>query len=126
MGITITKELRIRVNGKDYDRVEDLPPEIREVYEKSIGVGLGSTTVTFNGKTYKSANEMPPELRRQFETLMAMAKESPGVGEPRRGLSLSFKLGQPAEDDDEPVSSTRLFVIAALFAALLALIWVMR
>src|SRR5215471_3693089 len=79
-------ESKITVNGVDYDRVEDMPADVREIYEKAMGQarpqlpGLnltlaehhttqhgGAVKQTFfvNGKTYDSEQDMPADVREQ-------------------------------------------------------------
>jgi hypothetical protein len=39
--IKTTVKRKIRVNGKDYDSVDQLPPELREAYERAVGKAGG-------------------------------------------------------------------------------------
>ena len=86
----------ITVNGKSYDRVEDMPPEVRQAYELAMGQladknqsgtpdvpesGLlgGKITpnvrvrvsthrkISYKGQVYQSVDEMPAEARQAFK-----------------------------------------------------------
>lgn len=105
--------LRIVFNGKEYDSVDAMPPDVRKEYEvaletlrKSGGeeilsvlqrdMGVSGThfkaTVTeivVNGKRYDSVDAMPPDVRRTYEQAMARlptsgaAVRSPVTSTPR-------------------------------------------
>ena len=84
---------KIRVNGQDYASVEDMPPHIRQAYERAmaampgakhsgllstLGNGLranaqtvSSTKVMFNGQEYGSVDQMPANVRQLYQAVMA-------------------------------------------------------
>ncbi len=76
---------KIVINGKEYTRVEDMPPDVRALYDQALTTleGRGSpnaavkiTThvkLTINGKTYDSPEAMPPEVRRIYDAVQAGA-----------------------------------------------------
>ncbi len=95
---------KIIVNGKSYEKPEDLPPDAREEYQKALGVlrdenlngipdilegkpGVSSIetlgTVILpgvqqfivDGKSYANINELPPEARMKYD--QAVAKLGP-------------------------------------------------
>jgi hypothetical protein len=58
----------ITVNGKHYSSLDELPPEIREAYEKAIAAGPDRTHVTIDrftvtGKQSENMEYMPAEYR---------------------------------------------------------------
>lgn len=88
MGVKVTVKTRFKVNGKEYGSLEELPPDIRDAYEKAMaakgggplaGGAPGSAKVTFNGREYASLDEMPPEERRMYEEFLAAVEREPGV-----------------------------------------------
>lgn len=102
MATKMVVKTKIRVNGKDYAGVEEMPPEIRAAYERAIAslsgqppqpsgvtsVSIGRTattltsTITFNGQTYHSADEMPADVRTLYNNVIAtVVYESAGAGE---------------------------------------------
>lgn len=77
---------KITVNGHHYDSIDQMPPDVREIYSKAMAAlrepgtqnlsslitkGIVSHTVkesiTYNGREYKSFDELPPEARSLFE-----------------------------------------------------------
>lgn len=63
------------VNGKDYDNLDDLPEEIKEIFlnlsqndfsDSSDTFESSETQYSFNGETYKSLDEMPENVKEAF------------------------------------------------------------
>src|SRR2546425_5541376 len=83
--------LKIVFNGKEYDNVDAMPPDVRKEYEvaletlrksggeeilavlqRDMGVAGTHIKATFreivvNGKKYDSVDAMPPDVRRAYE-----------------------------------------------------------
>src|SRR6267378_5140451 len=107
--------LKIVFNGKEYDRVDAMPPDVRKEYElaletlrKSGGeeilsllqrdMGVSGThikatyrEIVVNGKKYDSVDAMPPDVRRTYEQAMARVTPSgaavrPPVTAPARAI----------------------------------------
>src|ERR1700757_2317411 len=89
----------ITVNGKTYDRVDDMPPEIRQAYDQAMGLladknqngipdiaegllpGAKPTVTTrfkittkkkivYKGQTYESPDDLPAEARQAYQRAM--------------------------------------------------------
>ena len=114
--------VKIVFNGKEYDGVDAMPPDVRKAYEtllQNLGKagdgalvsllkqGLGTSIkatfweIVVNGKKYGSLDEMPPEIRRTYEE--AMAGLDPDRAETPSGMAPSRQQVQPPpiiEDDD--------------------------
>jgi hypothetical protein len=78
---------KITVNGREYDSIDHMPPDIREIYLQATAALRESgapqmsgvikknllTTVkesfTYNGREYHSRDELPPEARKLFENI---------------------------------------------------------
>jgi hypothetical protein len=79
---------KITVNGRDYDSIDQMPPDIREIYSQAMAAMRESETpntsgvvkkdivshtvkesFTYNGRHYNSLDEMPPEVRSLFESM---------------------------------------------------------
>lgn len=76
MSVKITVKKRIVVNGKEYENVGDLPPDLRAAYERAVAARTTpslSMRVTFNGREYDSLEIMPSGVRRLYEAAMAAA-----------------------------------------------------
>ena len=84
MGIDFTFNFDIKrtykVNGQEYHSVEEMPPEIRAVYEKASAMlpatdlnvkkQTVTTKISFNGTNYSSVDEMPEDIRTQYKCVM--------------------------------------------------------
>jgi hypothetical protein len=103
MHIEIKGQMRIRVNGQDYGRWEDLPDEVRghlvatlpdadkngipDLFEGDLSglpVDQTTTSVTVNGQKVDSADQLPPEvqqvLRQAFTRPDTGPPAAPGAG----------------------------------------------
>jgi len=80
---------KITVNGREYDSVEQMPPEVRGEYLRALSAlreagvkeisGVVNQSVTsdsvvresivYNGRTYQSRDELPPEARALLEQM---------------------------------------------------------
>jgi hypothetical protein len=63
---------RIVIGGSEYGSVEDMPPELRRVYEVALkasqtAADVPKIKVVFAGKEYDGVDSMPPEVRKQYE-----------------------------------------------------------
>ena len=94
------KITKIVLNGREYDSVEQMPPEVREQYLQALGAlrdsdgdgvpdvlqqsgssnGVVEETFVFNGRKYNSLDELPPEVR---EMIKHIPKPKPGENETR-------------------------------------------
>ena len=80
MGVTVNIQRKFIVNGKEYTSVEEMPPELREAYEKAVRSGAGvriekphvsvEGKIVFNGQEYRSLVAMPEEVRRIYQSVM--------------------------------------------------------
>jgi hypothetical protein len=104
MGLKITVKTKIRFNGREYSRVEDMPPQIRESYEKALAkmqeskVKMNPRTATklvFNGREYGSLDEMPADIRGLYEQVMTTVDSN------QNGIPDMLEPGQPAATQPE-------------------------
>ena len=68
------------VNGKEYKSAEEMPPELREAYEKATRSSAGlkiekpqvsvKTKIVFNDREYDSLEAMPADVRRVYQSVM--------------------------------------------------------
>jgi len=97
---------RVTINGREVDRPEALPPEVRRAYEDAMrsvsGPGGGlvvENQVVVNGQTYRGLDDMPPEVRRLYEDAMAQARRGSGITVTHAGPTFSIgftRAGRPA------------------------------
>jgi hypothetical protein len=123
------------VNGKEYKSVEEMPPELREAYEKAVRSETGvriekpqarvKTKIVFNGKEYENLEAMPADVRRVYLSVMKSIETGEASPETLSALlsdnrALSGQSGAVHFSDDlpkpiEPVSSfSPRWIIVAL------------
>lgn len=80
MTTNITVKTKIRINGREYASVDEMPDDDRQVYERMLahtasGGGLAQplsyAKVVFNDQEYGSVDEMPATARRLYEGVLA-------------------------------------------------------
>ena len=112
---------RITINGQQYNSPDEMPPDVRALYDNAIqamgnalpGGKPGDTTVfttrggllstnivvrkniTVNDKKYKSLDEMPPEVRQLAENAMQQAQGTTGGPAITNSLSMSTGADKP-------------------------------
>ena len=107
MSMKVNINTKIRFNGKEYSRVEDMPPEVRQTYERALaqmqasGVNVKTKAkLVFNGHEYDSVEAMPDNVRRLYDQIMTTVDSNhngiPDVAEP----------DQPALDQGLPLFPT--------------------
>ncbi len=95
---------KIIVNGREYDSVEDLPPELRQNYERAMSLladsnangvpdimeGMVSPSapvqvqtvqtsrIVYEGREYNSPTDLPPEARRRYEQALSKLNQVAG------------------------------------------------
>lgn len=109
----------INFNGKTYTSLDDMPADVRRLYEQVMGIfgdqnqdgvpeafaGLAAagpgrpvvhsqTTVIFNGQVYASRDQMPPAVRADYEQAQAQF-DADGNGLPDAMESLIDSLNPP-------------------------------
>jgi hypothetical protein len=81
MALSIKYKTKIRVNGQEYSSVDEMPPEIRQAFERAMAGQTGATTTTktfkvvFNGQEYNGLDQMPAAVRQLYETAMAAVEQ---------------------------------------------------
>jgi hypothetical protein len=111
---------KLTVNGITYESVNDMPPEVRRVYDQTMaklpeladrdGDGIpdivqvegrfphGRTTVrrtiVVNGTSYADESAMPPDVRQIYDDAMRRVSEA-GPSVTKNELKLSFQLTAP-------------------------------
>ncbi len=98
--------LKIVFNGKEYDSVDAMPPDVRKDYEVALeslkqsggteilsllqrdmgvtGARIKATVreIVVNGTKYDSVDAMPPDVRRTYEQAMARLAPSGAAAQP--------------------------------------------
>jgi hypothetical protein len=104
--------MRIVFNGREYARLDEMPPDARSTYERAIaslagdsggsGVSDGhlrvrtKTRIVVNGEEYASVDEMPADVRRLYriaQIASGSAAGAAGVAVNSRWLVVGALLG---------------------------------
>jgi cobalamin biosynthesis Mg chelatase CobN len=134
VGIKVDVKWKVRVNKKEYGSVEEMPPDVREAYEKAKGTARTTATrIVFNGREYPSVEAMPPDLRQVFEKVMRGAEtveissevlsgaEFGGTvpGEGGKSVARSFDTPRPIEPESLLSLSPRTLIVGLALVILL-------
>lgn len=106
---------KISFNGKTYERLEDMPPEIRQAYESVMQVladqnqngvpdlfegalgtqtNLARSTILYEGQAYERIDQLPPEAREKYERMMGQwDKDGNGIPDFAEKIAV---IGAPA------------------------------
>ena len=107
MPVKVNINTKIRFNGVEYSRVEDMPAEVKQTYERALaqmqasGVNVKTKAkLVFNGHEYDSAEAMPDNIRRLYDQIITSVDANhngiPDVAEP----------DQPALEQGSPLFNT--------------------
>jgi hypothetical protein len=64
--MTLNVTRKIVVNGKEYHSLDELPPEVRALYDKAMASGKKEVTVkrvVINGQEVAGMDDMPADVR---------------------------------------------------------------
>lgn len=79
MGININVKRTYKINGREYNSLEEMPADVREVFEKAKALQAGAQSpfgssghgrIKFNGIEYESIDAMPRDIRLMYEKVM--------------------------------------------------------
>jgi len=109
---------KIVFNGREYSSVEEMPPDVRQLYEQMMGAfdangnGVpdilegggspvnaqvtGSINVVHDGKVYTRVEDMPPDVRQKYEKAMSLLGDANQNGVPDILESAGLINAQPA------------------------------
>ena len=145
MSINIDVKRKFKVNGKEYNSIEEMPADIREAFENAMASRADSgyqvnpatmqTKIIFNGTEYKNIDEMPQDVRQLYEKVLRAAET--GTAPPeldlaeissgmRRGpetLGTAYPDNTPQPAKFEPPISVRTLILIVSLVALLLLIY---
>lgn len=117
--INITK--KIKLNGKEYGSIEEVPAEQRELVQNAINSAVttgGHGKFTVNGAGYDSVEAMPPDVRAIYEQALVKAK----AAAQRTGMPLPANTGNPGPLKPEGSLMGQPIVIVLALAGLAILI----
>ena len=80
----INVKRKFKINGKEYNSIGEMPPDIRNAFEKAMASQAGSgqqanpattqTKIIFNGTEYQSIDAMPQDVRQLYEKVLKAAE----------------------------------------------------
>ena len=78
MNVNVNVKRKFKVNGKEYNSIEEMPQDIRSAFEKAMASKTGSgqqvntatmqTKIIFNGTEYQSIDVMPQDEPKSYGT----------------------------------------------------------
>ncbi len=84
MSINMNAKRKLKINGKEYNSIEEMPDDIREIFKKSMGSQTGTvlktghaavrTKIVLNGTEYDSIDAIPQDVRRLYENVLKEAE----------------------------------------------------
>lgn len=79
--VNFNVQKKITVNGVQYTTVDEMPPDVRAIYEKAIAGGLSdhthaTTKITINGQVYESIEDVPAAMRPLVSGALKIATSS--------------------------------------------------
>ncbi len=141
MGINVNVKRRFKVNGKEYNSIEEMPDDVREAFKRAMSLKASSTSssktlsarITVNGKEYASIDEVPLDMRQLYEKAIKAAeggsvddiKEISGMlkGSDASGGRFHEPVHTPLKV--EPSFSPRVLGASILIAVLIALFYIL-
>ena len=140
--------LKIVFNGREYDSVDAMPPDVRKEYEvaletlrksggeeiltvlqRDMGVTGTHIKATFheivvNGKKYDSVEAMPPDVRRAYEQAMARVTPSgTAVKPPVAHAPTARAIRPPLIPDEAEAPGSGLWRVVLWIVAGAAVAW---
>ncbi len=136
MPIKFNVKTRIVVNGKEYSSPEEMPEEVRRVYERARLQQEQQPNLTvshhekisIDGQTFNTVEEMPPDIRRIYDSVMAsIDKNQDGVPDSLQSSEITPTRTPnlvPSHQDSviAPAGVDKRLVVAGLAVLLLVLI----
>jgi hypothetical protein len=84
MSISLKVNRKYKIKGKEYNSIEEMPPDIRNAFEKAMASREGSdhqgspalvrTKIIFNGTEYDGLEAMPQDVRQLYEKMLRAAE----------------------------------------------------
>lgn len=117
-------EQKITFNGKTYDSLEQMPPDIRQAYESvmqvladknqngvpdlfegAVNAQATRARIVFNGQVYEHLDQLPPEAREKYEKMMGQwDKDHNGIPDFAERIATMGLPSAPASTSSLPPS----------------------
>jgi hypothetical protein len=147
MNVNVNVKRKFKINGKEYNSIEEMPQDIRDAFEKAMASKTGSglqmnpapvqTKIIFNGTEYQSIDAMPQDVRQLYEKVLKAAETGTApaniitandisgmqAGPTTYGAANMDAMGMPKKI--EPTAfSPRTLIICFMVIALIILLYV--
>ena len=146
MNVNVNVKRKFKVNGKEYNSVEEMPQDIRNAFEKAMASKTGSgqqvnpammqTKIIFNGTEYQSIDAMPQDVRQLYEKVLKAAETGTAPAniitandisgiqvEPKTyGTTNMGNMGNPTKIEPSAFSP-RMLIIGVMVIALIILFY---
>ena len=140
---------KFKLNGKEYNSVEEMPDEIQKIFLKAMDSQASSgyqmnpsalrTKIIFNGAEYESLDAMPQDVRQLYETVMKAAESGiappaadlagitgEGTREELESTGIASSGNMPKSPMFEPAISRWALIAGAVLVALILLLYLLR
>ncbi len=145
INININVSRKFKINGKEYNSIEEMPHDIREAFKKVMDSQVGSghqinsavtrSKIIFNGTEYEKMDAMPQDVRQLYEKVLKAAESripSSGVdiariiggmlGKPdTTGTARPGEIRKPTKRESS--FFPRTLIVSALLIALIFLLY---
>ena len=145
MNVNINVKRKFKINGKEYNSIEEMPENIRAIFKKAMGSQADSgdqinpaamrTHIIVNGTVYESIDTMPQDVRELYEKVLKTAET--GATPPDMdiaGISSNMLRGpkttgtaQPGDIQHpakiQPSFSLRTVIVSVMVVALIFLLY---
>ena len=146
MNVNVNVKRKFKINGKEYGSIEEMPPDIRNAFEKAMASQAGpgqqansammQTKIIFNGTEYQSIDAMPQDVRQLYEKVLKAAETGVApdniitasdisgmqAGPKKYGTTSIENMGSSTKI--EPTAfSPRILIIGVLLIALIILLY---
>jgi hypothetical protein len=113
----INVKTTIKYKGQEYSSVEELPPEVRAVYEKAMATGGASvrTKIVFNGQEYASVDQMPAAVLQLYQDALKLTHDTEAVAS-------ALKAGSAALLTNRQRQLVLLFAVLVVIAVIIVLL----
>ena len=145
MNVNVNVKRKFKINGKEYNSIEEMPPDIRNAFEKAMASQAGSdhqanpatmqTKIIFNGTEYQSIDVMPQDVRQLYEKVLNAAETGTApaniitasdisgmpTGPKTYGTTSMGNMGKPTKIEPTAISARTLVIGIALIAFIIFL-----
>ena len=105
MNVNVNVKRKFKINGKEYNSIEEMNPDIRNAFEKAMASQAGSdhqenpatmqTKIIFNGTEYQSIDAMPQDVRHLYEKVLKTMETGTAPANIITAIDISGRQAEP-------------------------------